>query len=109
VWLSRWFDWRKTLAVVKPETFTRWHRQGCRLFWRWKSRPGRPGIPAELQTLIRQMARDNPTWGQERIAEVVEMGAHWHGGESPGVVKRVCNWEIVHVHAIFTFLPTARN
>lgn len=24
-------------------------------------------IPAELQVLIRQMARDNPTWGQERI------------------------------------------
>jgi putative transposase len=67
VWLSRWFDWRKALAVVKPQTFIRWHRQGCRLFWHWKSRPGRPRILAELQTLIRQMARDNPTWGQERI------------------------------------------
>ena len=42
VWLSRWFDWRQTLAVVTPETFTRWHRQGFRLFWRWKSQPGRP-------------------------------------------------------------------
>ena len=68
VWLGHWFDWRQALSVVKPETFTRWHRQGFRLFWRWKSRPGRPQIPAELQALIRQMARDNPTWGQERIA-----------------------------------------
>ena len=41
VWLSRWCDWRKALAVVKPETFIRWHCQGCRLFWYWKSRPGR--------------------------------------------------------------------
>src|SRR5215510_1163087 len=68
VWLGRWFDWRQALVIVQPETFTRWHRQGFRLFWRWKSRPGRPPIPADLQALIRQMAQDNPTWGQERIA-----------------------------------------
>jgi putative transposase len=68
VWLSRWFDWRQALAVVQPKTFIRWHRQAFRLFWRWKSCPGRPLIPPELQALIRQMARDNPTWGQERIA-----------------------------------------
>src|SRR5262245_34596043 len=68
VWLGRWFDWRQVLAIVQPETFIRWHRKGFRLFWRWKSYPGRPRIPAELQALIRQMAQDNPTWGQERIA-----------------------------------------
>jgi putative transposase len=68
VWLARWFDWRRVLTIVQPETFTRWHRQGFRLFWWWTSRPGRPRIPVELQALIRQMARDNPTWGQERIA-----------------------------------------
>jgi putative transposase len=68
VWLGRWFDWRPVLAVVQPKTFLRWHRQGFRLFWRWKSRPGRPRIPAELQALVRQMAQDNPMWGQERIA-----------------------------------------
>jgi len=68
VWLSRWFNWRQALAIVQPDTFLRWHRQGFRLFWRWKSQPGRPPIPPELQALIRQMARDNPTWGQERIA-----------------------------------------
>jgi transposase InsO family protein len=68
VWLARWFDWREALAVVQPETFLRWHRQGFRLFWRGKSTPGRPPIPADLQALIRRMARENPTWGQERIA-----------------------------------------
>ena len=68
VWRGRWFDWRQALTVVQPATLIRWHRQGFRLFWRWKSRPGRPTIPPELQTLIRQMARDNPTWGQECIA-----------------------------------------
>jgi hypothetical protein len=43
--LSRLFDWRGALVVVKPETLIRWHRKGFRLFWRWKSRPvGRPTL-----------------------------------------------------------------
>jgi transposase InsO family protein len=68
VWLSRWFNWRSALSLVTPETFTRWHRQGFRLFWRWRSKPGRPALPKDLQALIRRMALENPTWGQERIA-----------------------------------------
>jgi putative transposase len=68
VWLGRWFDWRPALVVVQPATFTRWHRQGFRLFWRWTSHSGRPPIPPDLQGLIRRMAQDNPTWGEERIA-----------------------------------------
>ncbi len=64
VWLARWFDWRAALAVVHPDTFLHWHRQGFWLFWRWQSTPGRPPIPADLQVLIRRMARENPTWGQ---------------------------------------------
>ena len=78
VWLGRWFDWRHVLNVVQPRTFIRWHRQAFCLFWRWKSRPGRPMLPAELQTLIRQMARENPTWDQERIANelLLKLGLH---------------------------------
>jgi hypothetical protein len=68
VWLSQWFDWPQALTVVRPETCSRWRRQRFRLFWRWTPRPGRPPIPVELQALIRQMARDNLTWGQRRIA-----------------------------------------
>ena len=37
VWLSRLFDWREALVIVKTETFIRWHREGFRLLWRWKS------------------------------------------------------------------------
>ena len=68
VWFSHCFDWRAALRIVKPETFTHWHRQGFRLFWKWKSKPGRPALPKDLQALIRRMALENPTWGQERIA-----------------------------------------
>jgi putative transposase len=67
--LARVIDWRPLLVVVRPETLVRWHRQGFRLFWRWKSRrPGRPRMPGYLQSLIADMAHANQTWGEERIA-----------------------------------------
>ena len=68
VLLSRLFNWRDALVVVQPKTLVRWYRQGFRLFWRWKSRPGRPRIPMELRRLIREMALSNPSRGVERIA-----------------------------------------
>jgi len=46
----------------------RWHRAGWKLFWRLKSRPGRPQIPQQTQALIRRTANENPLWGEERIA-----------------------------------------
>jgi transposase InsO family protein len=67
--LARFIEWRPLLTCVQPETLVRWHRQGLRLFWRWKSRPrGRPPIPPNLQRLIVEMATANRTWGEERIA-----------------------------------------
>ena len=46
------------------------------MFWRWKSRPGRPPIPVDLQALIHHMASENPSWGEERIANelVLKLG-----------------------------------
>jgi transposase InsO family protein len=74
--LSRLFSWRDAIVIVRPSTVIRWHRLGWRIFWRWKSRAGRPPIPAELQRLIRRMAADNPQWGEERIANelLVKLG-----------------------------------
>jgi putative transposase len=66
--LARWFDWRRPLIIVQPMTLICWHRQGFRMYWRWKSRPGRPPLPQELWTLIRRMACDNPSWDDERLA-----------------------------------------
>jgi len=68
VLLARWFAWREALTIVQPATLLRWHRKGFRLFWRWRSRSGRPPLPVELQRLVATMARDNATWGEERIA-----------------------------------------
>jgi putative transposase len=68
VFWSRFFDWRSVLLVVKPATLIGWHCKAFRLFWRWKSRPGRRRIPRELRQLIVQMVCENPTWGEERIS-----------------------------------------
>ena len=68
VLLSHGFAWQDALANVTPKTFIGWHRAGYRLFWRWKSRPGRPPIPMELRRLIREMALNNLSWSEERIA-----------------------------------------
>jgi transposase InsO family protein len=72
--LSRLFAWRDALVVVEPDTLNRWHRKGFRLFWRWKSKPaGRPSVPKNLQELIRKMAAENPTWGEEHIANELKL------------------------------------
>ena len=76
VLLSRWFNWRSALTVVMPKTFIGWQRKRSQLFWRNKCQAGRPQIPPDLLRLIRKMARENPSWGQERIANelLVKLG-----------------------------------
>ena len=60
--------------MSKPDTLIRWHRKGFRLFWRWKSKPtGRPRLPKDLRQLIREMAAENLTWGEERIANELKL------------------------------------
>ena len=72
--LSRFFDWQAALVIVKPETFVKWHRTAFRIFWKWKSRRlGRPLLPKNLRGLIHEMARENPTWGEERIANELSL------------------------------------
>ena len=77
-WLSRiWPEWRSAIIIVKPETVIRWHRQGFRMYWRWKSRPigGRPRVDTEIRSLIRRMCSENATWGAPRIrAELALLG-----------------------------------
>jgi putative transposase len=85
VW-SRLFSWKDVLVIVKPETLIGWHHEGFRLFWRWKSRVGRPRLPKEIRKLIVRMALENPTWGQARVpAELsVKLGIY----VSPRTVRK---------------------
>jgi transposase InsO family protein len=75
--------WREAVLLVKPETILRWHRDGFRLLWRWRSRRKNrtPKVSAETMALVRRMAEENRLWGAERIrGELLKVGI--------GVAKR---------------------
>jgi len=78
VWLSRfWLGWRQHLVIVRPESVLRWHRQGWRLYWTWRSkaRIGRPRLSTEVRDLIATMTRENRLWGTERVrGELLKLG-----------------------------------
>jgi transposase InsO family protein len=78
VWLYRlWPGVIEAMAIVRPETVLRWHRDGFRACWRWKSRSrhGRPRVPREVRELIRQMSLANRLWGAPRIhGELLKLG-----------------------------------
>ena len=72
-----WPGWSDVLVIVKPETVIKWHRQGFRLYWRWRSRArgGRPKIGDEIRCLIRRMAAENLDWGAPKIhGELLKLG-----------------------------------
>jgi len=75
-----WSHWSKALIIVQPQTVLRWHRQGFRLYWTWKSRGeklGRPFIDPEVRELIRNMSQANPLWGAPRIhGELLKLDIH---------------------------------
>jgi putative transposase len=73
-------SWRNAVVLVKPDTILRWHREGFRLLWRYKSRKrsqARPCLSPDVIELIRRMAGSNATWGAERIrGELLKLGIH---------------------------------
>jgi len=85
---AKFCDWRSVLVIVKPETLIGWHRRLFKMFWKMKSRPGRPKLPRNIRQLIARMVEENPTWGQGRVADELALklgilvsprtvGAYW--------------------------------
>ena len=70
--------WRDAVLLVKPETVIRWHREGFRLLWKYRSKAATPResrLAPNTIELIRRMAIDNRTWGAERIrGELLKLG-----------------------------------
>src|ERR671910_2638784 len=64
-------------TIVTPDTILRWHRQLIARKWTYAtSRPGRPGVQAEIRRLAVRMANDNPSWGYTRIQGALKNLGH---------------------------------
>jgi hypothetical protein len=61
---------RGVACIVTPDTILRWHRQLVAKKWDYshlRRKVGRPRTKQEVAELIVRMAKENPTWGYDRI------------------------------------------
>jgi len=68
--LSKIFPtWKDALILVKPETVIGWHKKMFKLYWKHKSKGGRPKISHETIALIKRIHKENPLLSPEKIYE----------------------------------------
>ena len=86
---------RKALAqvacVARPDTILRWYRRLVAAKFdgsRCRSYPGRPRISSETAALVVRFARENPTWGYDRIAGALANVGHDVSDQTVGNVLR---------------------
>ena len=90
--LSRLLPWAlREGRLVTPDTLLRWHRR--MVCWRWthpRRGGGRPPVSAEIAALVKQLARENPGWGYERIqGELLAMGYQVGASTVRRILKRL--------------------
>jgi putative transposase len=76
---SKLRTWKGTLVIVQPDALLRWHRKLFRRVWRRKSKPkrqsGRRPLTDDMVVLVKQMAKENRSWGAGRIrGELLKLG-----------------------------------
>jgi hypothetical protein len=61
--------------LVTPATVLRWHRRLIARRWTYPKTSGRPPLDDRIAALIERMARENETWGYQRIqGELLKLG-----------------------------------
>jgi putative transposase len=101
---------RWDLFLIRPATLLRWHRRLIAKRWTYTGRRGRRPIRREVQTLAVRLARENPTWGYQRIVgELKGLGIQvsattvrkWprNAGVGPVGTRRGMTWrEFIRTH-----------
>jgi putative transposase len=95
-------------TIVTPDTILRWHRQLVAKKWDYSERRksvGRPCVAKEVVDLVLRFARENPTWGYDRIQGALGNLGHQisdqtvgnilkeHGIETADDRKRQTTWK----------------
>jgi hypothetical protein len=94
-------------TIVTPETILRWHRELVARHWDYSQRRksvGRPPVTQDIVELVLRMAKENSTWGYDRIQGALSNLGHdisdatvanilkTHGIESAPDRRRQSTW-----------------
>jgi transposase len=78
-------------AVAKPDTLLAWYRKFIANKFdgsRFRQRVGRPRINEEAERLVLQMAKENPSWGYDRIVGALKNLGHQLSHQTVGNILR---------------------
>jgi len=79
-------------TIVTPDTIRRWDRELIAQKWDYSGRqtkkPGRPPTSEEITQLVLQMARENPSWGYDRIMGALANLGHQISDQTVGNILK---------------------
>ena len=76
-------------TLVTPDTLLAWHRKLIAKKWTYARKgPGRPRVAQEITDLVLRMARENCSWGYDRIQGALANPGHI---VAPNTVKNILN------------------